>query len=167
MFKKLKLIPILILAVNYAYANNISGTTKATATLAASCIINANNINFGLFTPTNNGTTATTGTISLQCTKGSSYYIEATTGSSNSYIQRNMVGTKGDKLNYNVYASTFDQSQNMPWGTGSTYGTTTTHLFSGSGNGGQQTLTMYAVMNNSQYVTPDTYSDNITATIHF
>jgi spore coat protein U-like protein len=78
MKKILTIIGLLSLSYNYAYAgttsNSITATTKASATLASVCTISSQNINFGQISlPV--GSQNATSSMTVQCTKGSSYTI--------------------------------------------------------------------------------------------
>lgn len=72
---------LLGLSYNIAFASNTASNVQSTATLASTCAIQTNNVNFGqiILPSAENGQNAST-TMSVQCTKGSSYTISLSYG---------------------------------------------------------------------------------------
>jgi spore coat protein U-like protein len=134
-----------------------TGSFSVTATVAPSCSIAANALNFGAYTGTAiNGTT----TISVTCANGSAYNVglNAGTASGATVTTRQMLnGTK--TLNYSLYS---DSGRTKNWG--NAVGTDTV---AGTGSGVAQTLTVYGLLPAGQTPVPGSYSDTIVATLTF
>lgn len=150
----------------------ISGTTmaagsatanfQATATLNNACTVSSSNVDFGVIDATHN---QGQGNITAHCTKGTTYNINVSAGTSGSYAARSMkAATSGntDVVLYNLYTDTSYAAakvwKDSGWGMGSL----------SQGNGNDQTYTLYGQVANNQYlVRPDSYSDNLTVTISY
>lgn len=154
-----------IVSFSYAHAGNINTTTQAIASLSKTCSLSATNINFGTLTPAVSN--MATGTLSMLCSKNTSYSIAmhyATLAPQDSPNAGLMTGAaSGDKIVYGVFRST-DYGQ-PTWGYAP---------LAGTGNGQIQNYTMYGVaqLNRwptiySPYPTPDNYSDTVTTTVTF
>lgn len=158
---------LLGLAATSLAATPITVTPKATATLTGSCQISAQNINFGELTP-QNGETAiwknlANGTISVLCTRGSSYTISNTLGVNNGgKIIFNLKGqTYGDLIQYGIcQTNSFTQ---LPQCTLDWYNA---KVQSGVGTGSNQDYITYGIVKTGYY-RPDIYTDTITSTITF
>jgi spore coat protein U-like protein len=156
--------------ITYAYYNLIApGCTtgssssfgfQATATVINNCTISTTPIAFG----SNGVLTAAlrkTGTLSVQCVNNNAYQIALNGGTvAGSVAGRQMKNSAtNEKVSYRVSA-TLDGPL---WGDGS--GGTT--LYSGTGNGAVQTVTMYGMVPVQGTPTPGDYKDTVTATIYF
>lgn len=234
--KKISLIIGVVLAllnVNFnaqAQSKTSTASVKSTATLAASCQISTQNVNFGLINPqtASNGVSASS-TMSLFCTKGSSYTIGLAyggvygkgSGSTNYYVltgqsfqvnngknlyqyhftEYNSSGTvigtystgyttgapsisgytnvgggntytsinvpyaygmlvgaiSGDTITYKI---TVPNQPSEVWNTGN-------YTYTNTGTGATQTFPINAIATTTNYPTPDTYVDTVTATVNF
>lgn len=156
--------------VDSAGAGTSIANTQATATLVAVCNVSAIDISFGniagnrsiYWSPSN-------GSISVGCTKNTSYTIRLSAGVNVTNSGRRLRGaTSGDLINYTIcqtqtYGPNWSSGQcNVPW---FTYGSWDYNL-TGTGNGQTQIYTMHGVVQ-SDYYTPDNYSDTVTATVSF
>jgi spore coat protein U-like protein len=141
-----------------ALASTATTTFNVTATVQATCIISASNLGFGNYS---GSAIATTTSLSVTCTNGTSYNVglNAGTASGATVTTRAMTGPGGATLGYGLYQ---DSGHSTNWG--NTVGTDTK---SGTGNGSAQTLTVYGNLSGNQYPTPGSYSDTITATITY
>ncbi|HEX5279902.1 MAG TPA: spore coat U domain-containing protein [Micropepsaceae bacterium] len=141
-----------------ALAATATGQFNVTATVAATCIISGSNLAFGSYSGA--AINAQT-TVSVTCTNGTSYNVglNAGTASGATVTTRAMTGPSSATLNYAMYQN---NTHTTNWG--NTVGTDTV---SGSGNGSAQSLTVYGVLAASQYPTPGSYSDTITATVTY
>lgn len=154
------LLGVAALGLSSPRAQAATATTSFTvsATVQATCLISANNLSFGTYT----GTQATANsTINVTCTKTTPYNVglNAGTASGATVTTRQMQGPSGALLNYGLYQ---DAAYTNNWG--NTVGTDTV---AGTGNGTQQTLTVYGQLPAGQYVTPGAYTDTITATVSY
>jgi len=150
-------IAILALAfASSASAATASATFQVTANVQAACIISAAALPFGNYSGTQIDTTTT---ISVTCTNTTGYNVglDAGTATGATVTARKM--TNGAQtLNYALFS---DSGRTANWGNsaGSWVG--------GTGNGSAQTLTVYGRLAGSQYPTPGSYTDTITATINY
>jgi spore coat protein U domain-containing protein, fimbrial subunit CupE1/2/3/6 len=141
-----------------AVAATATTTFNVSAAVQATCLMSASNLGFGSYS---GSAVATSTTLSVTCTNGTSYNIglNAGTAAGATVTTRAMTGPGGATLSYALYQ---DSGHATNWG--NTVGTDTK---SGSGNGSAQTLTVYGNLAGNQYPTPGGYSDTITATITY
>jgi spore coat protein U-like protein len=145
-----------------AQAGTATANFQVTATVSSTCVVSATNVAFGTVNPAATGTASATGTISSTCTKSTPYTLNINAGSG-TFASRTMTGaTSGntDKLAYNLYtANTY--ATVFGDGTGSTGNVSLT------GTGAAQTTTVYGQLSLNQYITPDSYADNLTVTLSY
>ena len=141
-----------------AVASTATTTFNVTATVQATCLISANNLGFGTYS---GSVIATTTTLSVTCTNGTTYNVglNAGTAAGATVTTRAMTGPGAATLSYALYQ---DSGHSTNWG--NTVGTDTK---SGTGNGSAQSMTVYGNLTANQYPTPGSYSDTITATITY
>ncbi len=153
-----------------AMADTVAATLDISASVPPKCVFGTNtNITFGDYDPiVTNATSGTdltdSGEIKYTCTVGVSPYITlnqgnyADTGSSEgSPLRRLKDGS--NFLSYNIYTNV---ERTTVWGNTNTTGTP------GTGNGIEQTVTLYGKIARGQNVPPGTgYSDTVTATISY
>ncbi len=141
-----------------AVASTATTTFNVTATVQATCLISASNLGFGTYT---GSAIATTTTLSVTCTNGTTYNVglNAGTATGATVSARAMTGPGGAILDYALYQ---DSGHSTNWG--NTVGTDTK---AGTGNGSAQSLTVYGNLTANQYPTPGSYSDTITATVTY
>lgn len=157
---------------NIAYAGSATVATQSTAKISNVCYLSATNINFGtLNLAASNNINYSNGTLSVLCTKGTSYSIImswGTTASGTSYTNSRpntgwMTGANtGNHIAYSIQQQPINNS--LP-----SWGSTTV---SGTGTGANKDYTMYGEVQLNAYgapayPVPDNYSDNTTATISF
>lgn len=151
-----------------AQTKTATNTTKATASLASSCVIGTNDVVFGVYNPVATSDTQTTQTVSIRCTKGTPwnfyeyalYYAYA--GATNSTGYASAMIYNGNKLYYQVQMSdgVWDNDVDMS-------GRPNNGHFLGTGTGQTQTLSInYRIIKN-QYVPPGNYKDTATVYVDF
>lgn len=138
-------------------------TTKASATLAATCSISSSNLNFGQLDVTQTYVPSSSN-IAVSCTKGSAYQIQLTLGTWGSEsLGRKMKGAvSGDTIGYLICKNNVAVGGNCDSVADRWYNTYS--VYNGVGNGVIQNIPVYGFAYPT-YVTPDTYSDTTTATI--
>jgi spore coat protein U-like protein len=131
---------------------------NVSVTVAKACTITAANLAFGTYTGT---LIDSTSTISVTCTKTTPYNVGLNAGTMTgaTVTTRKMTGPGGYHLSYSLY-------QNSTYSTnwGNTVGTDTE---TGTGNGANQSLTVYGQLPAGQNVEAGAYTDTITATITY
>jgi spore coat protein U-like protein len=163
-FTSLKLSLAATLAVlTFGFASTpASATTTVTttfgvsATVQSTCLISATALSFGTYT----GVVANaTSNVSVTCTNTTAYNVSLNPGTATgaTVTTRKMTGPSGALLNYALYSNS-----GMTTNWGQTVGTDTV---TGTGNGSSQSITVYGQVPASQYVTPGSYADTITASV--
>lgn len=154
----------LSLAIGVAHAADATGTLSVTATVVKSCSVTGNTLAFGNYGGANDATISQvdgSATIAVACSSGSPYTValDNGTGSGATAAARKMTGGIGgtDLLTYSLYT---DSGRSNVWG-----GATTV---AGSGNGGNQTLTIYGRIPGSQLASsPGSYADTVTIDVNY
>ena len=161
-FKLFCLALLFSLNVSSAGAATKMANFNVTATVGASCKISAVDLAFGSYDPSSATPLDQTTTVTVKCTKTTPWEIGLSAGGVGTYIDhREMTGTLLDKLNYNLYT---DSGRTAVWGpVGGGFGSTV----SGTGNGSDQSQIVYGRMPIDQYVTADSYTDIIVATVSY
>lgn len=160
---KITLIAIALAAISsQAFAaGTATANFQATATVSSSCVVTATNVNFGTITPDATGSATANGVITSRCSNKVGYTLSLNAGAGTIAARKMAGATAGntDQLAYNLYT---DAGATEVWGdgaTGSTVGLT--------GNGADQTSTVYGKLSLNQYIKPDNYADNLTVTLSY
>jgi spore coat protein U-like protein len=138
--------------------SNKSATIDVTATVQPSCTIFANDLLFQItnFSKKNSYTGRTT--LSLLCTKGTSFSIGLDKGSSPAAtITNRKMKNRASYLNYSLYR---DVGNSLLWG--NSQGST----LAGIATGERQTFTVYAKIPSGQKSEPGKYLDNINVVVN-
>lgn len=144
---------------------DITGATKATATLNSFCQITASNIDLGDVTPTATSdigwksTTQVIGTVTATCSNGTGYTLALNRGVSNNRLLTSP--TTSDSLAFTICLTNSFVGQlgcANTWSGGSVY--------SGTGNGLPQSIPMYTFLKKA-FVAPGNYKDTMTVTINY
>lgn len=150
-----------------AYAANISTISQATATLNSSCRLSATGIDFGNLTPSGASSTqiTSTGHLFVTCTTNTAYSIAQDLGvNGNISIGRRMKGSaNGDYYGY-VICKSSTTAANGNCNSGQFW--YNSNIYSGVGSGSEQDIPVYGFATPT-YLSPDNYSDTITATLSF
>lgn len=158
--------PLFLLIVgNNAHAQaSVNGNMIVSSILSPVCYLSVDNFGFTNVTESlTSGNFYTAKEIIITCTKTTAFEISLSSGESNDYSQRFMIGMKAgnsDKLKYNIYT---DQSFSNIIGNGSSSTVTLNDI----GTGIVLRKNIYAKINAQSYITPDNYNDNITVTINY
>lgn len=141
-------------------ANAATATTTfgVTSTVQSSCLISGTSLGFGTYS---GSAISMTTTLSVTCSNGTTYNVGLNpgTGHGATVTDRGMTGPGAAWLGYALYQ---DSGHTTNWG--QTVGTDTV---AGTGDGSAQTITVFGQLSASQYVTPGSYSDTITATVTY
>jgi spore coat protein U-like protein len=129
-------------------------------TIQVQCLINSvSAINFGTVGVINSDHDQTS-TLKVQCTNGTAYDIELNKGTTagGSIAQRKLI-SGAETINYNLYT---DPLRSAVWGE-----TAPTDTVSGTGNGAEQTYSIYGRVSAQTTPTPNTYTDTVTVTVTY
>jgi spore coat protein U-like protein len=129
----------------------------ATATVTSQCSVSASTLDFGavgLLLANTDGTS----TVTVQCASGAAYQVGLDNGQHATGTTRRMQGP-GGLVTYELYRNT---TRTQRWGS-----TLNTDTVSGSGNGSNQTLTVYGRVPNQTTPSAGTYNDTITVTVTY
>lgn len=155
------LIPVFASAAVYSNGSK-SSTFDVTMRIVADCTIGTNGMDFGQNQGVLTTTVSAQSSINVTCTNTTAYNIglNAGTGAGSSGTTRYMSGTGANTgvVQFNLYQA----AGSTPWG--NTQGTNT---MAGTGNGTQQTLTVYGEIPAQNTPAPDSYKSTITATVYF
>lgn len=152
---------IVLLPSLSARAATSTATFGVSATVQATCNISAASLAFGTYT---GAVVTATSNITVTCTKGTSYNVGLDAGLTPgaTVTTRQMKGATTSNTDLLSYALYSDSAMSSNWGN-----TVNTDTVAGTGNGSPQTLTVYGKIPGGQFITPDSYSDTITATITY
>lgn len=145
-----------------ALAATTTTTFTVSATVADSCSVTANALDFGNVDPISGADTDATSTIDVTCSNGTAYDVglDAGTGGDGTVTGRAMNDGGTNTLNYSLYS---DSGRSTNWG--ETVGTDTV---ANTGDGTAQTHTVYGRVPSGQDTTPTgAYSDTITVTVTY
>ncbi len=146
------------------YSNGVpkSASFDVSMRIIADCVISANGIDFGQTQGVLNQSVTGNSSINVTCTNTTPYNIglNAGTGTGSSGTTRYLSGTGANTgtVRFNLYQA----PGSGQWG--NTQGTDTV---GGTGNGTQQTLTVYGEIPAQATPAPDAYKSTITATVYF
>lgn len=143
-----------------ANAATATNTFSSTITLTASCdVISTNTLDFG----SNGILTANvdvTATFNVQCTDTTTYNVGLDAGTTTGGTTTTRLLDSGtDTVQYTMWS---DAGRSVNWG--DTVGTDTV---AGTGNGAEQTLTIYGRVPIQTTPAPGTYTDTVTVTITY
>lgn len=140
-------------------------TFTSRATLQGSCLIAAQDMNFGTHTSLAVARDAQAN-LTVTCTNGTAYTVRLDGGRSGSVSNRRMYlnGTGPQTIAYNLYTNA---ARTTVWGTGGGSGSTVIGTGTGAGQGNPQTLTVYGRVPVTPTFTAGTYTDTITATVEY
>jgi spore coat protein U-like protein len=150
------------LAATPASAATTSTSLSVTATVTANCTVSSSTVAFGNVNPLG-GNVDATGGITVTCTNGTGWSAAAGVGAGSgaSYAARRMDDGGPNLLNYNLYT---DSARSNVWGDG----TGSTTLFSGTGTGLAQAVTVYGRVPTGQTtVPPGSYDDTVAVTVTY
>lgn len=133
-------------------------TFSVTAVITATCSISATNLAFGTYT---RALVKSTSTISVNCTNLTSYNVGLNAGVATgaTVTNRNMTGPGSALLKYQLFSNS---GYTTNWG--NTVGTDT---LAGTGNGANQSLTVYGQIPASEFTAQGSYTDTITVTLTY
>jgi spore coat protein U-like protein len=151
---------LLTLNADDAAATTATGTFTATITIQASCqVISTNTLNFGtqgILIANDN----VTSTFNVQCTNTTPYNVGLNAGTGTGATTTTRLMTNGaNTVSYKMF-----QNAGYTTNWGNTVGTDTV---AGTGNGTQQTLTVYGQVAAQTTPAPATYNDTVTITITY
>lgn len=157
-------------ASNANCATNVSPGTPnynftSRATLQGSCLIAAQNMNFGTYTSLATARDAQAN-LTVTCTNGTAYTVKLDGGKSGNVNDRRMYlnGSGPQTVAYNLYTTA---ARNTIWGTGGGSGSTVIGTGTGAGQGSPVTMTVYGRVPVAGTFTAGTYTDTITATVEY
>lgn len=143
-----------------AWAATDTDTMTVTATVIASCDVDANDLAFGNYDPVSSTPLDVGATIAVTCTHGTTYDVSLNAGvGSGATVAVRRMTSGGSTLNYSLYSNA---GRTTVWG--ATIGNNTV---AGTGNGATQTLNVYGRVPVNQTSPAGSYSDTITVTVTY
>ncbi|NTF45673.1 spore coat protein U domain-containing protein [Rhizobium rhizogenes] len=129
------------------------------ASVAANCLINIQNIDFGTQGVLRTNVDAT-GSVTATCTPGTTYTISLNGGTANAAPTARKMAKGAETVTYGLYK---DLNRLQPWGDASTPGSTV----AGTGNGLAQLLTVYGRVPPQTTPSPGVYTDTVIVTLTY
>jgi len=145
---------VVVIAPARALTSPQTSTIAVTATVAKSCKLGGTTLAFGAYDPNAAATNDAVATFSLDCTKTTTGTVSLNAGSVGGRNMKGAIGTNVDQLKYELYK---DSTRTTVWDATNTVAAT----------GPAQTLTVYGRIATGLFVTPDSYSDTVTASVNF
>jgi spore coat protein U-like protein len=151
---------VLAFIASPAGASTATNTFTATITVQASClVVSTNTLDFGTQS-TLAANTDVSATFAVQCTNTTPYNVGLNAGTTAGGTVATRLMTSGSAtISYRTYSNA---ARTTNWG--NTVGTDTV---SGTGNGAQQTLTVYGRVPVQATPAPATYNDTVTITVTY
>ncbi|QWT19905.1 spore coat U domain-containing protein [Bacillus sp. NP157] len=142
-------------------ATTVAGPSiTVTASVAPKCTLaTATDLNFGSVNGLLRTATDQTSLVRATCTNRAAYQVGLDNGQNATGTTRRMIGPGGKYVTYELYR---DSQRTLRWGTALNTDTATA-----SGNGSQQTLTVYGRLPAQAAATAGAYSDVVTITITY
>lgn len=145
-----------------ATAATVGSSLGVNATVTANCTISTSALAFGNVNTLSGSNVDGTGGLSITCTNGTGWSASAGVGggSGATFASRKMA-QGSDLLNYSLYT---DSARSSVWGDG----TGSTSLFSGTGTGSSQAVTVYGRVPSGQTSVPaGSYADTVAVTVTY
>lgn len=141
-----------------AYAAVAPSTMNVSATVLPTCLITLEQLACGIYTGTVSDISTT---IIMTCSNTVPYAValDAGTASDATVMTRRMTGATGAYLAYALFR---DAGRTLNWGV-----TAGADTVAGTATGNAQSLTVYGRIAASQFVTPGSYADTVTATVTY
>ena len=141
-----------------------TGNFDILANVISSCYLETQNIDFGSVQVTNPTDTVANSSVKVVCSKGVGYNVTLSGGLSTDPTARQMaLSTNPDeRLNYSILIN--DGATEFNWGTDEGQKLVQSGV---QNDEGTKTFNIKAVIPGSQFVTPGSYSDTLTATINY
>lgn len=147
-------------AVQGAAAATASDTFEVTASVAAACQVDADDLGFGAYEPLSGAPKDSTTTVTVTCTNGTDYTIGMSEGlGAGASIASRRMTSGTDQLTYTLYRNA---GYSQLWGD-----TIDVDTLADTGTGAAQPHTVYGRIDQSQAAPAGNYSDTITVTVTF
>jgi len=146
-----------------AVAATASGVMTVSATVASTCVVGTSTLGFGSVSSSaiQAGNVDATGTVTVNCTTGSSYTIAlGVGGGSGATLASRKMTTGANLLNYSIYTSA---ARATVWGDG----TLSSATAPGTGSGTNQAIVAYGRIFSGQTVPAGAYTDTVTVTVAY
>jgi len=131
-----------------------------TATVVASCDVDAQDLAFGSYDPVSPTPLDAATTISVVCTSGTAYDVSMNAGvGAGATVATRKMSSGGSTLNYSLYSNA---GRTTLWGATSGSNTVT-----GTGTGAAQTINVYGRIPVNQTSPAGSYTDTITVTVTY
>ena len=146
----------------WALAVDETSTLSVSGTVVANCNLSTASLDFGSSIDVLSGANVeTTATVAVTCTSGTAYDIGLDKGTHGTTVtDRKMKDAGTNNLNYQLFSNS---GRTANWGE-----TVETDTVEGTGNGVEQSLTVYARIPSGQAtVPPGSYSDTVTVKVTY
>jgi spore coat protein U-like protein len=145
---------VVVIAPARALTSPQTSSIAVTASVAKSCKLGGTTLPFGAYDPNAAVANDALATFTLDCTKTTVGTVSLNAGANGGRNMKGAIGTNTDLLKYELYS---DSGRTSIWDATNTVQKT----------GPAQTLTVYGRIAPGLFVTPDSYSDTVTASVNF
>ena len=150
-------------SVAHAQTNgSVTGDFKVSTTVAASCVLDVQNIDIGDFTASTTGVTTASGSLSVTCSGNLPYTVSFNSASGSNTEKKLGKAGSTDKLAYSLKTT----HASATFETGTTAGNIIDVTLA-QNTGAKMTFPLAVELSNNQYVSPGAYKDTITATLSY
>jgi spore coat protein U-like protein len=165
-------IRLLVLAASTLAGGTVAAGTatsnlSVTATVNSTCQTSTTTVAFGVYNPASGSASDSTGAVKVQCTVGTTYTIALDAGGNpgtpGDVTTRRMAANVSDRLPYQLF---LDSARTTVWGDGGS-GSLNPVSGSHSGDGSEQSYTVYGRIAAGQFVAPGSYIDTVVATVSY
>ena len=154
-----KIITLILMPLNVKAGggNTTSGTMNVSASVAPSCTVRADPLQFGSYTLAQKGATST---IYITCTMDTNYKIGLDEGSgSGATVSVRKMTSGSNTLNYSIYQNS---GYTTVWGD-----TIDTNTVAGTGSGTEQQIPVYGMIPANQQAPIGSYTDTVNIEVTF
>lgn len=147
------------------FAATASGSFAVTASVSPTCNVATSDVAFGAYDPASATARDAEGAVRVTCTNTTTYTIALNAGGAgaSAFDSRRMLsGTH--ELPYQLY---LDSSRTTVWGDGSGGSSLNPTTGSFTGNGNEQSYTVYGRVPANRYVAPGAYTDTVNVTVTY
>ncbi|MFZ3081450.1 spore coat U domain-containing protein [Rhodoferax ferrireducens] len=159
---------LLTLGANIAVAATTTTNLNVTATVSATCSVTTSAVAFGTYDPTSASPKDATGSATVTCTSGTTYSIALDAGAHESTpgdaSTRRMLANTADYLPYTLY---LDSGHTTIWGDGANGTSVNPSSGTFTGDGTDQSYSVYGRIAAGQYVAAGSYSDAVVTTVTY
>lgn len=153
---------VLVLGLSAAHAATSTSSFQVSATINASCVVEADDMSFGTYSPSSSTDLDAATDIDVFCTKGTAYTLKLDIGTGGGSFATRTLSKGADTLNYNLFTA---PARTTVWGDSSA--STSTVTGTGAGLLSADRKTVYGRLFAGQDENPGIYTSTVTVTVEY